>query len=102
MCPKDTFEQFVSKALPSSESETESRDTERAWPWLSRAPPARTGLPRPSSDSESRDQGLTLVHFSAQREPFLTLNTSPKRLKHPLNTPCPIKSAYVELTGGRV
>jgi len=28
-------------------------------------------------------QGLTLVHFSAQPEPFLTFNTSPK----PLNTP---------------
>jgi len=28
-------------------------------------------------------QGLTLVHFSAQPEPFLTLNTSPKRLNTP-------------------
>ena len=28
-------------------------------------------------------QGLTLVHFSAQPEPFLTLKTSPE----PLNTP---------------
>jgi len=28
-------------------------------------------------------QGLTLVHFSAQPEPFPTLNTSPKRLKTP-------------------
>jgi len=36
-------------------------------------------------------QGLTLVHFSAQPEPFLTFNTSPKRLKNPstpaLNSP---------------
>jgi len=36
-------------------------------------------------------QGLTLVHFSAQLEPFLTLNTSPERLNTPstpaLNTP---------------
>jgi len=36
-------------------------------------------------------QGLTLVHFSAQPEPFLTLNTSPKRVNTPsipaLNTP---------------
>ena len=28
-------------------------------------------------------QGLTLVHFSAQPEPFLTLNTSSKRLNTP-------------------
>jgi len=61
----------------------------------------------------SAGQGLTLIHFSAQPAPFLTLNTSPKPLKtpstptltlpkHPLNTPCPTKSAYVEMTGGRV
>ena len=30
-------------------------------------------------------QGLTLVHCSAQPEPFLTLNTSPKRLNTPSN-----------------
>ena len=30
-------------------------------------------------------QGLTLVHFSAQPEPFLTLNTSPKRQNTPSN-----------------
>jgi len=65
------------------------------------------------SDIEESGQGLTLVHLSAQLEPFLTLNTSPKRLrpppappstlpKHPLTTPCPTKSAYFELTGGRV
>ena len=62
-------------------------------------------------------QGLTLIHLLAQPEPFLTLNTSPKRLntpstpaldtpstppKHRLKTPCPTKSAHVELTGGRV
>jgi hypothetical protein len=29
-------------------------------------------------------QGLTLVHFSAQPEPFLTLKTSPKSPKDPL------------------
>jgi hypothetical protein len=44
-------------------------------------------------------QGLTLVHFSAQVEPFLRLKTCPKQ---PLNTPCPTKSAYVKLTGARV
>jgi len=37
-------------------------------------------------------RGLTLIHFSAQTEPsFLTLNTSPTRLKNPstpaINTP---------------
>jgi hypothetical protein len=40
-------------------------------------------------------QGLTLIHFSAQPEPFLTLKISPKplntpllpRYKYPLNTP---------------
>jgi len=55
-------------------------------------------------------QGLTLVHFSAQPEPFLTLKPSPQRLitpsiprhQHPLNTPRHTKSAYVELNGGRV
>jgi hypothetical protein len=45
---------------------------------------------RPSSSRSSdtprrstRGQGLTLVHFSAQPEPFLALNTSPKRLNTP-------------------
>ena len=28
-------------------------------------------------------QGLTLVHFSAQPEPFLSFKTSPKRLNTP-------------------
>ena len=36
-------------------------------------------------------QGLTLVHISAQPEPFVTLRTSPKRLKtpttHAIHTP---------------
>jgi len=39
-------------------------------------------------------QGLTLVHFSAQPEPFMLLKTSPKRLsalhprhEYPLNAP---------------
>jgi len=45
----------------------------------------------------AHEQGLTLVYFSAQPEPFLTLSTSPKRLNNPsnpalnthtLNTPC--------------
>jgi len=69
------------------------------------------------ADGMHQGQGLTLVHFSAQFEPFLSLETSPKRLNprhkyplntpytpptHPLHTPCPTKSAYVELKGGRV
>jgi hypothetical protein len=63
-----------------------------------------------SGDAAELGQGLTLVHFSAQPEPFLTLKP-PKRLdtlppppniprEHPLNTPCPTKSANVELKGG--
>jgi hypothetical protein len=42
---------------------------------------------------ECEGQGLALVHFSAQPQPFLTLNTSPDRLNlhprltHPVNTP---------------
>jgi len=43
------------------------------------------------SSEKAIRQGLTLVHYSAQLEPFLTLNTSPKRLNTPstpaLNTP---------------
>jgi len=37
-----------------------------------------------------RGQGLTLVHFSAQLEPFLTQNTPftpPNPPSHPLHTP---------------
>ena len=30
-------------------------------------------------------QGLTLVHFSAESEPYLTLETTPERLKTPSN-----------------
>ena len=63
-----------------------------------------------SGGSCTSHQRLTLLHSSAQRKPFLTVNTSPERLKkpqppslalpqHPLNTPCPTKSASVELTG---
>jgi len=37
-------------------------------------------------EDTDRRQGLTLVHFSAQAEPFLTLNTSPNRL-NTLSTP---------------
>jgi len=37
------------------------------------------GLVRARAGRAAR-QGLSLVHFSAQPEPFLTLNTSPKRL----------------------
>jgi len=45
-------------------------------------------------------QGLTLVNFSAQPEPFLKLTFPktpkhpfrPPRLKYPLNTPCPTKA----------
>jgi hypothetical protein len=42
-----------------------------------------------------RGQGLTLVHFSAQPEPFLSL--TPRN-----HTACTSQSAYVELKGGRV
>jgi hypothetical protein len=55
----------------------------------------------------------SLVHFSPQPEPFSTLKTSPKLpkfssisyinpLQHPLNNPCPTKSAYVELEDERL
>jgi hypothetical protein len=62
------------------------------------------------------NQGLTLVHFSAQPEPFLT-QIHPVHPKHPLTppqhplntpytiptcTPYPKKNAYVELKGVRV
>jgi len=74
-------------------------------PWIDPDPAAGNG--------GGERQGLTLAHFSAQPEPFLTLKTSPKRLKPlnprheyplniPLNIPCPPKNAYVELKGGRV
>jgi len=60
-----------------------------------------------------RRQGLTLVHFSAQPETFLTQNTPytpPHTTSHPFNTPkitykCTpylTESAYVELNSGRV
>ena len=36
-------------------------------------------------------QGLTLIHFSAQREPFLSLKRYPKHpLKHPLGLKSPV------------
>ena len=34
----------------------------------------------------ARYQGLTLVHFTAQPEPFVTLNISPKRQNTPSTT----------------
>jgi len=37
----------------------------------------------PSMPPLTSNQGLTLVRFSAQPEPFMTLNTSPKRLNTP-------------------
>ena len=60
-----------------------------------------------------RGQGLTLLHFSAQPEPFLTLKISPKRPNNPFNssqippntpkTPLvPKQRADVDLKGGRV
>jgi hypothetical protein len=59
------------------------------------------------------DQGLTLVHFSAQLEPCLTQENTQNILdtpQHPLKTgyttptrnPYPIQSAQVELISGRV
>jgi len=57
-------------------------------------------------------QGLTLVHFSAQPEPFWTQNAPyslpdtlliPRKIPLPPQcTPCPTQSAYVEPRGGRV
>ena len=67
-------------------------------------------------------QGLTLVHFSAQPEPFVSLKLQPKHplntpwtlsyltpeypSKHPLSykrsTPYPTKGAYVEPKIGQV
>jgi len=61
----------------------------------------------------ANEQGLTLVHFSAQLEPCLTHKNTPHTLhtpQHPLNTgyttpprnPYAIKSAQVELRSERV
>ena len=58
-------------------------------------------------------QGLTLVHHSAQLEPFLTQKhtvMTPDTPYHPLNTPettpnctpCHTEGAYIELKSGRV
>jgi len=47
------------------------------------ASPLRTPPPAPIAVAVL-GQGLTLVHFSAQPEPFLSLKIHPK---HPLNTP---------------
>jgi len=58
--------------------------------------------------ARSPAQGLTLVHFSAQLEPFMTQENTLHTLNtpwHPLitgyttltRTPCPNKSAQVEL-----
>jgi hypothetical protein len=67
----------------------------------------------PRSALAAQVQGLTLVHYSAQLEPFLaqkhTPNT-PVTPYHPLNTPettpnctpCHTEGAYVELKSGRV
>jgi len=60
--------------------------------------------------SNATGQGLTLVHFSAQLEPCLTDKYTLHALKQPLDTgytiptgtPCPIKSAQVELRSQRV
>jgi len=58
-------------------------------------PPAASLPPDPdpaaSAPSGSLKQGLTLVHFSAQPEPFLTQNTPEyplTPLENPPNTPC--------------
>jgi len=40
----------------------------------------------PGAYLDAKRQGLTLVHFSAPPEPFLTLRTSPKRLNTPSTT----------------
>jgi len=55
-------------------------------------------------------QGLILVHvfqlnlsrFWHSTHPLDAQPPPPCLLKHSLYTPCPTKSAYVELTGGRV
>jgi len=65
------------------------------------------------SAAGSDRQGLTLVHFSAQPETFLTQNTSyilpstPEHTlstpyMHDLRTPYPTQSAYVEPKSGLV
>jgi len=43
-------------------------------------------LEREVREAVARGQGLTLVHFSAQPKPFLTLNTSPERLNTPFSS----------------
>jgi hypothetical protein len=66
----------------------------------------RGGVPAPA-------QGLTLVHYSAQLEPFVTqkhTRHTPNTPYHPLNTPettpnctpCHTEGAEVELRSGRV
>ena len=45
-------------------------------------PPAAAAA-RCRAGFRAAEQGLTLVHFSAQPEPFLALNTSPRRLNTP-------------------
>ena len=61
----------------------------------------------------TRRQGLTLVNFSAQLEPCLNQDTTPRTPntpEHPHNTGCtsptrnpyPVQSAQVELQSGRV
>jgi len=64
------------RTCPSSESVSSSGSSPPA-PAPSPAPPASESRPRTDGDDDdaeardARDQGLTLVHFSAQRKRFL-------------------------------
>jgi len=51
--------------------------------------------------SAGSHQGLTLVHFAAQPEPFLTLKISPKRLGTPSATTIPSTPPKHSLSHGK-
>ena len=69
----------ASPAAAAAEAEEEAQAL-RACKRRTRSSKMSVGLD--SSSCTSR-QGLTLVHFSAQPEPFLTLKTSPERVDTP-------------------
>ena len=45
---------------------------------------------------------LNLSRFRHSTQPLTPRHPLHPRLKHPQNTPCPARSACIELTGGRV
>ena len=73
---------------------------------------AAAAAARAAAAASPCSQGLTLVHFSAQPEPFVSLTmhrkyppNTPYTLSDPplntlLDTPYPIKGAYVEQESG--